>query len=62
MDENKSKTIEFSEFLTLMASETWSEIERGEIIKVSEILEGYIRRSTYSFDCWKVCVCVCDDG
>ena len=34
VDENQSKTIEFSEFLTLMASETWNEIERGEIVKV----------------------------
>ena len=34
VDENQSKTIEFSEFLTLMASETWNEIEKGEIVKV----------------------------
>ena len=35
VDENNSKTIEFGEFLSLMASETWSEIEKSEIIKVS---------------------------
>ena len=34
VDENHSKTIEFGEFLTLMSSETWDEIEKGEIIKV----------------------------
>lgn len=46
VDENKSKTIEFSEFLTLMASETWSEIERGEIIKAFAVFDrngdGYV--------------------
>ncbi|XP_063682315.1 neo-calmodulin-like isoform X4 [Bolinopsis microptera] len=46
VDENQSKTIEFSEFLTLMASETWNEIEKGEIVKAFAVFDrnkdGYV--------------------
>ncbi|KAL5254499.1 hypothetical protein ACHWQZ_G014071 [Mnemiopsis leidyi] len=46
VDENQSNTIEFSEFLTLMASETWNEIERGEIVKAFAVFDrnkdGYV--------------------
>ena len=34
VDENKSNTIEFDEFLALMASDTWADIEKNEIVKV----------------------------
>lgn len=46
VDTNNSKTIEFDEFLGLMASETWSEIEKGEIIKAFAVFDrnkdGYV--------------------
>jgi len=46
VDTDNSQTIEFNEFLTLMASETWSEIEKGEIIKAFAVFDrnkdGYV--------------------
>lgn len=46
VDENNSKTIEFNEFLALMASDTWADIEKNEIIKAFSVFDrnkdGYV--------------------
>lgn len=46
VDENKSNTIEFDEFLALMASDTWADIEKNEIVKAFSVFDrnkdGYV--------------------
>eukprot|EP00116_Pleurobrachia_bachei_P012324 sb/3472586/ len=61
VDTNNSKTIEFDEFLGLMASETWSEIEKGEIIKAFAVFDrnkdGYVdaEELRYALCTHKIC-------
>jgi len=46
VDVDQSKTIEFNEFLALMASDTWADIEKNEIIKAFSVFDrnkdGYV--------------------
>lgn len=46
VDADKNKSIEFDEFLELMASDTWADIEKNEIIKAFSVFDrnkdGYV--------------------